>query len=332
MPSRTGKAEGHVSVSPNLFDRANLKWGPIPGGREGDPPKQPEAIEQASKFLRSLPRGIGRTSVDAVAHAMRTAVSEERPVFWALGLEALQAGVAPQVIDLMNRDMVSCVVLDGDAARYDVETGLFGQGLRAPQQNGVEAGLWDETGALWAEALRRGRGRRLGIGWALGDAIVQRKSRFADESILAACVTRGIPCTVHAAMGCLGLELHADFSGGDWGEAAHIDLRGFMQAAMKLGDGVWIQAAEFMPLGRLLCRALALMNNLGVAPDRLTCAILGIDPRHAVTEELRALFGGEGPRNGRRVELVPGALDLVIPLLRAAIFPTGALPDLYRDL
>jgi hypothetical protein len=213
-----------------------------------------------------------------------------------------------------------------------VENGLFGQGLRPWQQNGVEAGLWEETGSVWVEALRRGRGRRIGIGWALGDVLLGRRPRFVRESLLAACVLRQVPATVHVASGCLGVELHPEFSGGDLGEAGLIDFRAFLQAALKLDGGVWLQAADFMPLGRLLCRAIALLDNLGMASDRITAVFLGHEPRRVLTEEVRALFGGS--ENGsRQVELLPGAFDLLLSLVRTAVVPSGApARDMYRDL
>jgi hypothetical protein len=271
---------------------------------------------------------------------MVRARDEGRAIIWAVGVNALQAGVAPILVDFVKGGLVSCLCLDGDAARYDVENALFGKGLKPWQQNGVEAGLWEETAAVWVEAMRRGRGRRIGMGWALGDVLLGLESRFIRESLLAACVQKRVPASVHLTGGCLGLELHPQFSGGDLGEAGLVDFRAFAQAALTLDGGVWLQAADFMPLGRLLCRAVAMLENTGSGSDRITGVFLGPEPRSTITGEVHGLFSGKD-RSDRHLELLPGSLDLVLPLIRAAVAPgctptpTGtATPtrDLYRDL
>ena len=86
-----------------------------------------------------------------------------------------------------------------------------------------------------------------------------------------------------------------------------------------------------MPLGRLLCRAHAVMNNLGMAPDAMACTFLGLEPRRAYNQELRFVLP-EGVRPTERIEFLPGALDVVLPLLRGVVFGQGCRPDLFRDL
>ena len=331
MSAKTGKWHRQVAVAPNLFDRMTLRWGSFPCAREEGPSVPREVSAEASSFVRALPSGPARGVLERTADALRSAHDAGRAVVLAVGANVYQAGAAPFLLEFIERGLVTCLCFDGDAARYDVENGLFGYTLGPMQQHGVEAGLWEETGVLWAEALRRGRGRRLGIGRALGDLLNERSSRFAAESLIAACARKGIPGSVHFAMGSLGLELHPDISGADLGEAAMIDFRAFLQEAMKLDGGAWIHAAEFMPQGRLLCRAHAMMNNLGMAPETIACTFLGLEPRRAYNQELRFVLPEE-TRPGQIIEFLPGALDVVLPLLRVAVFGPGCRPDVFRDL
>jgi hypothetical protein len=320
-----------VVGSPEVFDHETLTWRAFPAVRHSSGVQVCPAAEEARAFVGSLPGGPSRAVLDRIGQALQSARSGNRAVVWALGGEALEAGAAPLVIDLIEREEISCVCFDGDAARYDVENALFGVGLKAWQQNGEGGGLWTDTAGVWAEALRRGRGRRLGIGWALGDVLLGRRAPFVRESVLAACVSRRIPATVHCPAGCLGVELHHEFSGADFGEAGMIDFRVFLEAASTLDSGFWLQSGGFVPFGRLLCRAIALMGNAGRPVEQLTAVFAGPEPHRAVTEEVRALFYGED-RRSRRLELLAGTPDIVFPLVRAALSPTGVARDMYRDL
>ncbi len=346
MEAPPQKLGTRVVALPKLFDCAALNWSSFPGTQDRDWIEAPPLTEEARSYLDSLPAGPGRATVGRVVRLMQKAHGEGRAIVWAAGASALRAGAAPILVEFIKRGIVSCLCLDGDAARYDVENALFGQGLKPWQQNGSAAGLWEETGGVWIEALRRGRGRRIGIGWALGDVLLGQRSDFVTESLLVTCVERRVPASVHLAGGCLGLELHPEFSGGDLGEAGLIDFRAFCQVALKLDRGLWLQTADFMPLGRLLCRAIALLENLGMASENITGVFLGPEPRYAVTDEVRALFSERGS-GSRQLELLPGSLDLILPLLRAAATnPGGASPaggtspagaaapprDQYRDL
>lgn len=329
MVEHDNRTARRTLAAPRVFDGAGLRWSPFPVLREGSTVRHAFPAREAVAFVDALPSVAGKSALRRAVQAMIAASSERRAVIWAIDAGVLRAGMAPLVLDFVERGLITCLCLDGDAARFDVEQAMFGQGLSPWQEHA--AGFWEETGALWAEAVHRGRARRLGVGRALGCTLTARQIRFQSESVLAACAEADVPVTVHCAPGSLGVEMHPDFSGADFGEAAMIDFRAAMQAGLGLNNGAWVHAASSPQLGGLLCRALAIMQNLDMPPDQLTCALAGPETCQAVSEELRhALASDRFP--GRRVVRLPGAYEFVLPILRGMVLRESGLADVYRDL
>ncbi len=327
MSEKTASVKGRSTAQ--MFDAGQLRWMPFPGGKEQSAARRPLPVREMMAVFDSLPPGVGKTALRRTAQAVLAAAAEKRAAIWAVDGSMPRASLVPVLLDLIERDLVTCVCLDGDAARADVEVALFGQTAVPPQAG--DACLWEEIGKLWASAAERARARRLGLGRALGELIEQQHARFRDDSILAACERKGIAATVHYVPGTLGLELHPLLSANDFGDAALLDFRTFVQATVGLEGGVWLHGADFMPLGRLLCKALALLQHISLACQRMTCVFLGLEPRRAANEELRTALAVERFPN-RKIYHLPGSPEFVLPLLRGAVLREAGVADVYRDL
>src|SRR6185503_14551352 len=113
-----------------------------------------------------------------------------------MGAHVLRAGVAPHLIDLMERGLLTHVAMNGAGPIHDWEFALIGattESVARYIQSG-EFGLWEETGRM-NDAIGAGAKAGLGLGEALGRAILDEPFPHKDVSVLAAGVRLGVPVT-----------------------------------------------------------------------------------------------------------------------------------------
>src|SRR5271166_5044559 len=137
---------------------------------------------------------------------MAAARERKRATLWGLGGHVIKVGLAPVLIDLMQRGYATGFVLNGAAAIHDLEIAIAGQ-----TSEDVEAvlpdgsfGAAEETGR---EITLNGDARVLdsgdiGYGEALGRRLHEIADReFASASLQWAAYGAGVPVTVHVAIG-----------------------------------------------------------------------------------------------------------------------------------
>src|SRR4051812_28252207 len=131
-----------------------------------------------------------------------------------MGAHVLRAGVSRYLIDLMERGLVTHVAMNGAGPIHDWEFALIGattESVARYIQTG-EFGLWQETGKM-NDVIREGARTRLGLGEALGRAILDGNFPHKDISMLAAGVRLGVPVTVHVGIGYDILHEHPNCDG-----------------------------------------------------------------------------------------------------------------------
>ncbi len=150
----------------------------------------------------SLPRILAADSFRAVVSAIAEARAREKMILWGLGGHVIKCGLAPVLIDLMQRGYATAFALNGAAAIHDFEIAIAGQ-----TSEDVEAvlpdgrfGAAEETGREMNAALAR---REDGIGEALGrhlEKIAESEVR-GRRACCARLIARATPVTVHVAIG-----------------------------------------------------------------------------------------------------------------------------------
>jgi hypothetical protein len=122
-----------------------------------------------------------RAVVDAVAAAAR----RERGVVIMLGGHIVKTGLAPVLVELMARRIVTHVAMNGSAAIHDYEVARFGatsEDVAAGLKDGT-FGMAEETGREMNEAFVAGMHAGRGMGETLGIALEDgRRSRNAELS------------------------------------------------------------------------------------------------------------------------------------------------------
>ena len=217
-------------------------------------------------FVAALPDVLAardfRAVVDAIVHAARA----KRGVVAMLGGHVVKTGLAPLVIDLMRRRVITHVAMNGSGAIHDYEMARFGatsEDVAAGLKDGT-FGMSDETGREMNDAFVLGMKSGYGMGEVLGRALESRTDLAAAElSILLEAFRLGVTVTVHAALGAEIIHQHPAASGAAIGDTSHRDFRRLAAALTGIDDGgvvLNIGSAVIMP--EVFLKALTIARNL----------------------------------------------------------------------
>lgn len=179
-----------------------------------------------------------------------------------MGAHVLRAGVQRQLIDLMERGLISHVAMNGAGPIHDWEFALIGASTESVAryiQTG-EFGLWEETGQMnqvIAEAAPD-----VGLGEALGRAILEGAFPHKDISALAAGVRLGIPVTVHVGIGHDIIHEHANCDGAALGRTSYRDFLVLAQTITRLEGGVLLNYGSAVMGPEVYLKALSMARNV----------------------------------------------------------------------
>src|SRR5213595_1889295 len=135
-------------------------------------------------YLQSLPNILAVQSLREIASRMGRARDLGKPIIWGLGGHVIKTGLAPIIIDLMNRGFVNAIAGNGSVLVHDAEIAMAGstsEDVDATLGEGVFGGA-EETGQLLNRAAQTGGEENLGLGEATGAALLSLQPRHADVS------------------------------------------------------------------------------------------------------------------------------------------------------
>ncbi|MEO8624742.1 MAG: hypothetical protein ABI625_26905, partial [bacterium] len=121
-------------------------------------------------FLGALPDVLVARDFRAVVSAIAAAARKQRGVIIMLGGHIVKTGLAPVLIELMRRRIVTHVAMNGSAAIHDYEIARFGATSEDVAAGLVDGtfGMAEETGREMNEAFVRGLRDERGMGEVLG--------------------------------------------------------------------------------------------------------------------------------------------------------------------
>ena len=148
----------------------------------------PGADRSFAAFIAALPDVLVARDFRAVVDAIAAAATRKRGVVLMLGGHVVKTGLAPLIIDLMRRGIVTHLAMNGSAAIHDYEVARFGatsEDVAAGLRDGT-FGMAEETGREMNDAFvsgmksrpRHGRGR----GPRARRATRSRESRALDAA------------------------------------------------------------------------------------------------------------------------------------------------------
>jgi len=217
-------------------------------------------------FLHALPDVLVARVFREVVSAIASAARNERAVVAMLGGHVVKTGLAPVLIDLMRRGVITHLAMNGSAAIHDYEMARFGatsEDVAAGLEHGT-FGMAEETGREMNEAFIRGMASEWGMGEALARALDARDDLANPElSILLGARRLGITATVHAALGAEIIHQHPAANGAAIGDTSHRDFRRLAAALAALdGGGVVLNLGSAVIMPEVFLKALTVARNL----------------------------------------------------------------------
>jgi hypothetical protein len=279
-------------------------------------------IEESSSikdFLASLPNILGVQSLHSVAAQMRRAKRLGKPIIWGLGGHVIKVGLAPVIIDLMRRGLVTAIAANGSVLVHDAEIAMVGSTSEDVDATLVEGafGAAEETGQLLNSAAREGMRDGIGLGEALGRALIGLKPKHREYSLLCAAYHSSIPFTAHITIGGDIAHFHPSADGAALGATSHTDFRLLGELVRRMnGGGVYLNVGSAVVLPELFLKAVTLVRNLGHGLADITTANFDfIQSYRPLTNVVRRpTAGGAG-----RGYSITGHHELSIPLLAAEL-------------
>jgi deoxyhypusine synthase len=268
-------------------------------------------------FLASLPSLLGAADLrDAIAAAAR-AHAGEGTLLWGLGAHVIKVGLAPVVVDLIDRGLVSGILMNGAGCVHDLELARMGhtsEDVAASLDDG-SFGMARETAASLNEAIAKGAAEERGMGEAVGREILEGGYPHADRSILAVALRREVPVTVHTAIGTDIHHMHAGADGAALGATSYRDFETLTGLVATLEGGVVFNVGSAVILPEVFLKALSLARNLGHRVERFTAVDLDFVRQYRPQQNV---VGRPTRLGGRGISLV-GHHEILLPLLAAGL-------------
>lgn len=278
----------------------------------------PNADCSFREFYNSLPNLLGAESLRSVVTAIVNAHRNQRPVVLAMGGHVVKCGLQPVLKKLIDSGIISAVAMNGSVIIHDYEVSLVGatsEDVGAVLQSG-DFGFSRETGQGINAALAVGQQEKIGLGRAVGNAIIRNQHPYRDSSVLVSCVENDIPVTVHVAIGTDIIHQHPEADGAVIGELSMRDFRLLTSVVADLGDGgVWLNVGSAVLLPEVFLKALSVAQNLGHQVDNFTTANFDMIQHYRPMQNVvKRPTSGEG-----RGYTITGHHEINIPLLACAV-------------
>src|SRR5438093_8717392 len=239
---------------------------------------QPLAVRRHDLTLADLlpadapPAGFHHAAISVLAErlvAARSGVTKgrlrdsARPArILMMGAHVLRAGVQWCLIDLMERGLIDHIAMNGAGPIHDWELALIGATTESVARyvSSGEFGLWQETGRM-NEVIRDAARSGLGLGEALGRAILDGDFPHKEISVLAAAARLGVPATVHVGVGYDIIHEHANCDGAALGRTSYQDFLIFAATVERLEGGVLLNFGSAVMGPEVYLKSLAIARN-----------------------------------------------------------------------
>ncbi len=283
---------------------------------------QPLSEDSLSAFTASLPKLLGADDLRTLVEKIRKARETGRAIIWGFGGHVVKVGLAPVLLDLMERGFVTALATNGSGMIHDFEIALSGAtSEEVGEQLGSGAfGMARETGEFLNQAISKGAQAGQGIGESVGEFLKQYDTKYPELSLLLKAHQKDIPLAVFIAIGTDIIHSHPKASGEAMGKGSQIDFRIFTQQVSLLNEGgVYLNLGSAVILPEVFLKAVSLVRNAGQPLKNFTTANLDFIQHYRPTKnvvERPVLEGGTGIA-------LTGHHEIMSPLLAAMLIHGG---------
>ncbi|HTH50402.1 MAG TPA: hypothetical protein VL501_00630 [Pyrinomonadaceae bacterium] len=226
-------------------------------------------------FLDKLPNILAVKSLRELSDRVRRARDLNKPIIWGIGGHVVKTGLAPIMVDLMDRGFVTAVAGNGSVLVHDSEiarVGFTSEDVDATLGKG-DFGAAKETGELLNDAAKAAMAQNIGLGESMCTAVAALNPPHADKSLLCAAYGRNIPFTAHLTIGADIGHFHPGADGAALGAASHTDFRLMCSLVREMnGGGVYINYGSAVVMPEIFLKAVTVVRNLGHELNDITTA------------------------------------------------------------
>lgn len=273
--------------------------------------------EKFSEFLYNLPKILAVKDFHDIVDSIIKARKLKKPVIVMLGGHVVKCGLNPILIDLIKKNVLTSLAMNGAASIHDFEISIVGKTSEDVDDAIKDGsfGMSEETGKLMNTAINEGVEKGYGIGEALARKILKIKAPFLRYSILSNGFELKIPVTVHVAIGTDIIHQHPEAKGSALGEGSFIDFKRFTEEVSKLEGGVIMNIGSAVVLPEVFLKAITISRNLGFKVKNFTAVNLDMIQHYRPTVNVL-----KRPINlGGRAYSITGHHEIMIPMLAQAI-------------
>jgi Deoxyhypusine synthase len=268
-------------------------------------------------LVQSLPDILAAQNLKAIARKIAHAHRTNKTVILGMGAHPIKVGLSPLIIDFIERGIVDAVALNGAGVIHDFELAYMGktsEDVAATLQDG-SFGMAEETGTFLNQAISEGSEKGLGLGAAVGQAILKARLPHRRLSILATGARLGVPVTAHVAIGTDIIHMHPKANGKALGDGSLRDFRTLTSVVATLGAGVYLNFGSAVVLPEVFLKAVSLARNLGHPVQNLTTVNLDFLAHY---RPLTNVVNRPTLQSGKGYHLT-GHMEIMVPLLFAAV-------------
>jgi hypothetical protein len=315
-----------MSRKPVRIDRSKLRTIParsrhskVKARDEAKPYREGASL---SEFLDGLPGILGAADLRDATRAWARAWGGRKTVIWGFGAHLIKVGLAPLVVDMMERGAITGLMMNGAGCVHDLELAMMGRTSEdvAEALDDGSFGMARETAERLNGAIAAGAREGLGMGESIGREILEGRYRHKDRSVLAAASRLGIPATVHVAIGSDIHHMHPGADGAALGATSYRDFETLAGMVATLEGGILFNVGSAVILPEVFLKALSLARNLGHRADRFTAVNLDFirhyRPQMNIVERPTR-------KGGRGISLI-GHHEILVPLLAAGTIEAHA--------
>ncbi|MBV9242954.1 MAG: hypothetical protein JO314_13195, partial [Acidobacteria bacterium] len=196
-------------------------------------------------------------------------------IIWGIGGHVIKTGLAPILIDLMDRGCVTAIAANGSVLVHDSEiarVGFTSEDVDATLGRG-DFGAAKETGELLNDAAKTAYEEGIGLGEAMSIAVAELRPPHEDKSLLCAAAKRKLPVTAHLTIGADIGHFHPGVDGAALGASSHTDFRLICSLVERMnGGGVYINYGSAVVMPEIFLKAVTVVRNLGHELTDITTA------------------------------------------------------------
>jgi hypothetical protein len=280
-----------------------------------------------TKFLDSLPKILAAQDLRDLSISIQAARRKKRAILWGIGGHVIKVGLAPVLIDLMDKGYVSGIAMNGAALIHDFEIAMVGntsEDVEVALGKG-QFGMAEETGSGINQIAKLAHRIRLGYGEAAGQYLASGivEPKHPELSVVVAAYKRRIPVTVHLAIGTDIPHMHPSAEGAALGAASLHDFRLFCSLVQQMDSGgVYLNWGSAVLLPEVFLKAVSVVRNLGISLYSITTANFDfIQHYRPIMNVVKRPTAASNQRKGDKSRgfAITGHHELLLPLLAAAL-------------